>query len=697
MPAMLTICVVAMLVATGAFAAERKDAVKTILGDGTGPCRIEVSPVPYALQKARDAVRALSAAERARGVEIVLAPGRYMVYSACELEARDSGLPNAPIVWRAEKPETVFVTTAHACDAGSVRQEGDGIWSVPIPNGAQHEQYFARYYREHEMWSIPIPDFFVDGKPYTAAQWPNGEDGWTEIASFIDRGWMKPGQTPDQRPNEPVRGGTFGFAGDRPKRWVNEKDCWLEGYWCYDWRCTLIQPKEINCVSNTITLSIPHINGVRISTNKSPRRWRARHVRCELDAPGEFYIDRAAGRILFCPFPGTEPAKARYSFATVRQRSIAAKGLKDVEFRNLVFEESAMRMMQLENCERVSVMRCVFRCGHDEALVIGGRSRNCKVVSCDFLDMGDGAVRLGGGDERTLERGDNIVEDCLFRRNSRVRLVSSESIQFTRGVGNVVRHCEITDQPHQAVRMNTNDGLFEYCIVSNCCTKADDAGSLYKGGHPICRGNVIRYCYFKDIRSLLKEASMEAIYFDDSDGSSLVEGCVFENAGRYRPPSGNSGAVYTNGGFSNVVDNCLFVDCMSAVGCFVDKDTTWKKRRTVRNHMRNGDLELMQTDLYQKHYPIMKGILEGAFDTVDMRMNLAKNSVAVDCNRFFPKGGWVAEGDTCLTLSGDPGFVDRKGGDLTLRKDSEVFKRLPAFRPIPFGKIGLLRKRDPGI
>ena len=78
-------------------------------------------------------------------------------------------------------------------------------------------------------------------------------------------------------------------------------------------------------------------------------------------------------------------------------------------------------------------------------------------------------------------------------------------------------------------------------------------------------------------------------------------------------------------------------------------------------------------------------------------MNLAKNSVAVDCNRFFPKAGWVAEGDTCLSLTGDPGFVDRKGGDLTLREDSEVFKRLPSFRPIPFGKIGLLRKRDPGI
>ena len=117
-----------------------------------GPCRIDMSPVPYALNKARNAVRALSSAERARGVEIVLAPGRYFISAACELDDHDSGMPGAPVVWRAEKPGTVFITTAHACDAAEAKDEGGGVWSVPIPKGAQHEQYFARYYREHEMW-----------------------------------------------------------------------------------------------------------------------------------------------------------------------------------------------------------------------------------------------------------------------------------------------------------------------------------------------------------------------------------------------------------------------------------------------------------------------------------------------------------------------------------------------------------------
>ena len=39
----------------------------------------------------------------------------------------------------------------------------------------------------------------------------------------------------------------------------------------------------------------------------------------------------------------------------------------------------------------------------------------------------------------------------------------------------------------------------------------------------------------------------------------------------------------------------------------------------------------------------------------------------------------------------DPGFVSEAHGDLTLRKDSPVFKELAGFEAIPFSKIGLYR------
>ena len=87
----MTSGVAAMLAATVSLAAD--STVVNASMSRQGPCRIDMSPVPYALNKARNAVRALSSAERARGVEIVLAPGRYFISAACELNDRDSGMP----------------------------------------------------------------------------------------------------------------------------------------------------------------------------------------------------------------------------------------------------------------------------------------------------------------------------------------------------------------------------------------------------------------------------------------------------------------------------------------------------------------------------------------------------------------------------------------------------------------------------
>jgi hypothetical protein len=56
------------------------------------------------------------------------------------------------------------------------------------------------------------------------------------------------------------------------------------------------------------------------------------------------------------------------------------------------------------------------------------------------------------------------------------------------------------------------------------------------------------------------------------------------------------------------------------------------------------------------------------------------------------KDGIVQKGN--LTVTHDPGFVNAKKSDFSLRKDSEVWKKMPNFRPIPFKRIGV-QKPDP--
>ena len=48
----------------------------------------------------------------------------------------------------------------------------------------------------------------------------------------------------------------------------------------------------------------------------------------------------------------------------------------------------------------------------------------------------------------------------------------------------------------------------------------------------------------------------------------------------------------------------------------------------------------------------------------------------------------LIKGDNNLVTTADPGFVDYKNGDYTLKPDSEVFTKIPGFENIEMSKIG---------
>ena len=119
------------------------------------------------------------------------------------------------------------------------------------------------------------------------------------------------------------------------------------------------------------------------------------------------------------------------------------------------------------------------------------------------------------------------------------------------------------DAPHMAIGISGNDHVFEYNIVHDVCTASDDAGALYKGRNPSCRGNVIRYNFWQDIGSPMGHGTA-AVYFDDGDGGDTVFGNVFFRCGH--PGRGSFGTVFSHGGHDNVAENNIFIECKRALG-----------------------------------------------------------------------------------------------------------------------------------
>ena len=658
-------------------------------GDDAGPGSAER---PFAtIGRACEALRSARAAgPLTGGAEIVLQAGRHSPSAQIQWRAEDSGLSGAPVVCVAEAG--AVITGAREIPAAAFSGIKDTGMKARLEPAAQAQVLCA----DLEALGVPkpkgppdnfrlpfaVPELFCDGKRMTLACWPN--EGWATISKIIDKGTMKnDGSVTDAadpnkaRPTE-NRGGVFTYEGDRPSRWNVDNGVWLHGFWCFDWYDDAIRVAAIDPAKKEITLKVGHQYGVR-QGNPSPRRWRAVNVFEELDRPGEYFIDRDTNRLYF--WPPVSLASARVTLALRDEPLWVMQAAAHVTVRGVAFEEAQGDALHVLNCRNVVIEKCQIRNIRRKAIHMDGGAQN-RIVSCEIRDTGTGGVTLGGGDRTTLSPAGHVLENTVISAFSVHQLTYASAIHFT-GVGHVARHNVIYDAPHQAVSMYGNDHLFEFNVVSNVCMSSDDAAAFYKGRNPSCRGNVLRYNLWSEIGSPRGHGNA-AVYFDDGDGGDTVYGNIFFRCGD--PGKGSFGTVFSHGGHGNLVDNCLFVECKRALGSAPWSDARWKA--FVEAPLWQQRL-LKEVDItrapYTERYPELAGFMNpqpGA-----PRDNVAVRTLFVDCGEV-KSNRWTTN-ETCVAVSGDPGFVGRAAKDFRLRPGASVFKTIPGFQPIPVERIGL--------
>jgi hypothetical protein len=255
------------------------------------------------------------------------------------------------------------------------------------------------------------------------------------------------------------------------------------------------------------------------------------------------------------------------------------------------------------------------------------------------------------------------------------------------GVGNRAAHNLLHDAPHMAVGIGGNDHVFEYNVVHDVCYASDDAGALYKGRNPSCRGNVIRYNLWRDIGSPMGHGTA-AVYFDDGDGGDTVFGNIFVRCGY--PGNGSFGTVFSHGGHDIIAENNIFVDCKRALGSTPWNDQRWKETIGGGHGCFWQKLLLQDVDItrppYTTHYPALASFMDPQLGQPPV--NRAKNNVLVRCEQAS-SGNWQVAPEDNWTTDHDPGFVSEATGNFLLTPGAEVFKRLPGLQPIPFDKMGV--------
>jgi len=620
----------------------------------------------------------------AGGVAVVVRAGAYERPKSLELTAADSGTPEAPVVFRAAPGEEVRLTGGRTLPPEAFRPLTDANVLArldPAARGAVRQadlhalgltdlgQFPVRYR------GVPaVPELVFNDQRMALARWPN--EGWTTIARIVD-----PGSRPRDG-DDSGRPGVFEYSGDRPDRWNVEAGVWLQGYWCYDWYEETIQVQSIDREKRQITLAEPHLYGVQ-QGNPSPRRYRAWNLLEELDQPGEYYLDRAAGLLYF--WPPADVAGARIVLSTLTAPVLVLRDAANVVVRGFTVEACLGTGLEVNGGSGNRIQACEVRNTRELGIRVAG-GRGHRIEACDLHDTGTGGPVLSGGDRKTLTpAGHEAVNNHLWDF-SRHQLTYANAI-LLEGVGNRAAHNLIHDAPHQAIGIVGNDHVFEYNVVHHICTETDDCGACYKGRNPSCRGNVIRYNFWHHIGSPMGHGNA-AVYFDDGDGGDTVFGNVFFRCGE--PGQGSFGTVFSHGGHDNRAENNVFIECKRALGSAPWDDQRWKEAIAGGLGCFWPEKLLQEVDItkppYTTRYPELVGFMDP--QPGQPRINRAVRNLIVMC-ADVSSGNWQVNPEENWITDRDPGFVDAAKGDFRLRPDSEVFTRLSGFQPIPFEEIGL--------
>jgi hypothetical protein len=608
------------------------------------------------LEAARDAARK---ADHSQGIVIWLKAGVYERQQPFQLTAEDSGQPGKPVTYRACPGEEVRI----------VGGRGIADWR-PVSDEAVLKRLAPEArdkVRRADLKAMGITDYgqvkagglelFFDDKPMTLARWPN--EGFVNIVGLIEP------DTVNVRGTKGSTTGKFMYEGDRPNRWLQENDAWVHGYWFWDWSDERQKVESIDAEKRVISVAPPYHNyGYRVG------QWfYGLNILAELDAPGEWYLDRESGVLYFWPPSPIEPGRVVVSMSN------GLATLRDVEhvaFDGLIFEAARGTAVVMSDCRNATVAHCVLRNLGNIAVQISG-GRNDSVVGCEIYGTGAGGISLQGGDRASLTSVGHFAQNNHIHHYGRWNRMYTPAVSID-GVGIRIAHNLIHDAPHMAISFGGNDHLIEFNEIHNVCLESNDAGAIYAGRDWTMRGTVIRHNYLHEITGFRGEGCV-GVYLDDMYCGTQIYGNVFYRVTR---------AAFIGGGRDCTVENNIFVDCKPAL--HIDaRAMGWAADSVDTTMMERLKAVPYTSELWRSRYPEIEKIPQdepaapkgnvvvhnvswgGRWDEVE---SVARPFVSI-------KDNWV---------DGDSPFVDTPPKSFRLRDDSPAIAG--GFKPIPFEKIG---------
>lgn len=612
------------------------------------------------------------AGEGARGkCQVILADGVYYLREPLALRPEHSGL-----TIRAQNPGRAVLSGAVPFSA-DWQPFRDGIMKASVPAG------------------LEMDVLMVNGKPMHMARYPNHD------------------------PEARIFNGTSADA-DSPRRvarWKNPEGGFLHALHARMWgdmHFRITGKKGDSLVTE----------GGWQNNRPSPPHDRYKFVENifeELDAPGEWYLDRRENVLYLYPEPGTDLSRAVVEAAglpeLVRLQGKKGAPVKNVTLRDLVLTGTRRTFMEnrepllrsdwtifrsgavlLRNTENCRILGCEFVHLGGNAVFVDGKNDRAQVRSCHIHEVGGNGVALVGdrsayrgprdyGEARgmALEKLDRtpgpkngkfpstcLVDDCLIWRTGLVeKQTAGVQISLARNI--TVRSCSIYEVPRAGI--NIGEGAFgghvvEYCDVFDTVRETSDHGSFnswgrdrYWAGDQMAlsqdRNVVLLDCLQPNVLRNNRWRCDHGWDVDLDDGSSNYVICNNVML--------SSGLKLREGFFRKVYNN-IFVN------------------NTLHPHVwfrESGD-EFYSNIVFEDRYR-----QAGKMDFSPWGKNMDRNFVHAEGMKNTEKASGLAgqSGNDRRSIKGDALFVNPGKGDFSVRSSSPALKL--GFRNFPMNRFGV--------
>lgn len=631
---------------------------------GTLPEAQQGQDGPWAtLMGARENLRKLRAAGGlAKGVDLVVRGGTYVLDAPVTWEAQDGGTAEAPVVIRAYPGETPVLSGGRTIDGW----KKDGVlWVADLP-ADQREWNFGA------LW--------VNGERRTVARTPDAGQ------YFYTAGKVE---------GDPNR--AFKYTAGDLRAFGNLADAVVVVF--HAWETGAYRVESLDEANGVVTFKKPGVWPFEQWGAK--QRYYVENIREGLDQPGEWYLDRAAGKVYYMPMPGETPenvsivAPVLKHLLVVDGKPTEGKFVDWVTFDGLTFAHSEFTIapeghydaqaavsvppaVDWRGARFCTLRGCTVKHVGGYGVGLGDGCFDNLVQQNEVHDLGAGGIKVGGafvpaGEMKTdpLFPTRNVVDNNYLHGGGRI---------FRSGVGAWISYANYITLTHNEIYD------FYYSGVSN--------GWVWGYGENPTHHNLIAYNHIHKIgQGVLSD--MGGIYNLGIQPGTLIDHNLIHDV--YSTQYGGWG-LYTDEGSSEIqlTNNVVY---NTTTGGFHQH---YGENNRVRNNIfafaKETNIIVSRVEEHRSVIFERNIVLSNNGDILSP--NWLKADVWLDYNTYWDANNvpmrfcglsfadWRAQkGQDRRSQVADPMFVNPKAGDFRLHPDSPALAL--GFEPIDISRAGL--------